>query len=358
MPSLIPIALAAFLGVEAPGSTARPAVIVAFGDSITRGVHMPLALTYPHMLGELLPDARVENRGVPGNTIAQGTERLDRDVLSLRPQFVVVSFGVNDSVMTAADKARVPRERYGKLLAEMIDRIRAAGAEPIVATQTPIIAAPYYKRHPKAYYGAAGGVCKFLSTYNEVIRRVAKAKRVPMVDIAKLFKGREEQWLRPAPDGVNPNPQGYEAMAGAFADALRGQPGLKGTRQGRIGLKPIAADEFDTLTDWRPASGIEARCEQGLLRVRAGKTVGSIRRTFYLDLSRLNTLSVKVDRATGVYNIQVWARAQRHVFRRASDAGSFRASHGFKAKGCVSVTVVIYLAANAEADFDYLRFEE
>lgn len=317
-----------------------------------------MALTYPHMLEELLPDARVQNRGVPGNTIAQGMARLERDVLAAKPQFVLISFGVNDSVMTEVGKARVPRETYEKLLIEMIDRIRAAGAHPVVATQTPIIAGPYYTRHPKAYYEAAGGVCAFLASYNDTVRHVCKAKQVPLADVAQAFRGNEERWLRPAPDGVHPNPEGHAAMARAFAQVLRTLPGLKGARPGRLGLKPIASDEFDALTDWRPAEGMVARCEQGLLRVRAGKAVASIRRVFYLDPCRFSKLSAKIDRATGVYNIQVWAGAQRHVFRRASDAGTFSGPHGFKAKGPVSVTVVIYLAANAEADLDYLRFCE
>ncbi len=353
--------LLVLLALSASSRAAADApLVVAFGDSITRGVHMPETQTYPHLLGELLPDARVVNRGVPGNTIAQGMARLERDVLALKPAFVLISFGVNDSVMTAPNRPRVPPAQYEKLLIRMIDRIRAAGAKPIVATQTPIVAEVYYTRHPKAYYAAVGGVRAFLARYNDIIRRVAQAKSVPLVDVAKVFEGKEAQWIRPAPDGVHPNARGYEAIARAFAKVLRAQPELKGARVGRIkhpAPKPATADEFDSFEGWSLGRGLQARCADGKLILRAGKTYGWARKTFYLDPSRFNLLAVKIDRTTGIYNIQVAAGGERRVFRRAANAGAFRRSHGLRAKGPTAATLIINLAANVEAEFDYVRFE-
>ncbi|MBR4442609.1 MAG: GDSL family lipase, partial [Clostridia bacterium] len=94
----------------------RPAVIACLGDSVTHGcfelVDLPdgrFDTTYrPHegypaklqrRLNALFPAAApcVLDAGISGDSARGGLERLERDVLSVRPDLVIVNFGLNDA---------------------------------------------------------------------------------------------------------------------------------------------------------------------------------------------------------------------------------------------------------------------
>lgn len=86
--------------------------VICFGDSITAAVEVGRLERWPHLL-QLELDRwqpgrfRVFNRGIGGNTTAQGFDRLDTDVIALLPGLVVVQFGFNDA--NVRDWAAVPR---------------------------------------------------------------------------------------------------------------------------------------------------------------------------------------------------------------------------------------------------------
>jgi acyl-CoA thioesterase-1 len=69
--------------------------IIAFGDSLTEGYEVGPGESYPERLGWLL-GRPILNRGVSGNTTAEGLARLQRDVLDENPRVVLVCFGAND----------------------------------------------------------------------------------------------------------------------------------------------------------------------------------------------------------------------------------------------------------------------
>ena len=79
-----------------------PIRIVALGSSSTEGTsEASKAWVYPAVLGarlskELLTPVDVINKGKGGDTIPRMLERLERDVLDLRPDLVVWQLGVND----------------------------------------------------------------------------------------------------------------------------------------------------------------------------------------------------------------------------------------------------------------------
>ena len=93
-------------------ATAADTVIVCHGDSITAGANLADQEKYPTVLATLLPHSKVINSGIGGNTSSQGRKRFEKDVLSHKPNLVVLLFGTNDSVLRAARKYRVPVETY------------------------------------------------------------------------------------------------------------------------------------------------------------------------------------------------------------------------------------------------------
>lgn len=198
--------------------------IVTLGDSITCGVHMQPGQTYPDQLQALLDVrygegfCRVVNAGLGGQTTANGLARLDSDVLAHKPDIVIVSFGINDSVKDSATRYRVPPDRFEANLRELADRIRAAGATPILATSLGAIEDFYFDRHPRECYEPDGGLAPLLERYRAIQRRAAADGHVPLADWHRAFAGRETALLRTpdnsgSHDGVHPTPEGYKVIA-------------------------------------------------------------------------------------------------------------------------------------------------
>jgi len=217
--------LTSLLVTLTPALAERP-VIVALGDSITLGTGMKPGDTYPEQLQMLLEQKlgdqapRVVNAGVGGNTVLAGLARLDKDVLAHQPRYVLIGFGMNDSVMVAAGQPRVPVEQFREKLRELVGRVQAAGARTLLAPVTPVAAEYYYERHPREWYPE--GLQPVLDRYTKVIAEVAAETKSPLVDLSGLdpaahIRTPENSGLR---DGVHPNAAGYGVIAAAYAKVL------------------------------------------------------------------------------------------------------------------------------------------
>lgn len=208
------IAVLALFGVSmsvvADADAGSPVKIVCFGDSITAGA-------YPVLLGAQMPNATIVNAGVGGNTTGAGLKRMEADVLATEPDIVLIMFGTNDSVLTAPGTYRTPLEDFAGNLTRMVTRCREAGAIPVLATLLPIIEAPYYTRHPKAYYEPEGGLSAIVARYRGATLAVAEKLGVPLVDMNTRIAGNETHLK---PDGVHPNPEGEAAIATLFLGAI------------------------------------------------------------------------------------------------------------------------------------------
>ncbi len=201
---------------EATLQDSEATAIVCHGDSITAGANLADEEKYPEILKTLVPHSTVLNAGIGGNTSAQGLARLEKDVLSHSPNLVVLLFGTNDSVLTPAGQYRVPVEKYGENLRQMILRCRKAKADVILCTLLPIVPEPYFTRHPKEFYDAEGGLETILQRYRTAAIEVGKELQVPVVDLYQTFE-KDLAMLRPAPDGVHPNARGAAAIAREIA---------------------------------------------------------------------------------------------------------------------------------------------
>lgn len=97
------------------------AAVVAFGDSLTAGYQMQPGQGYPEQLAALL-GRPILNRGVSGDTTADGLARLDRDVLAESPRVVIVCLGANDMLRRGSIDAAFANLR------QIVDRLQAKGA--------------------------------------------------------------------------------------------------------------------------------------------------------------------------------------------------------------------------------------
>lgn len=95
---------AEFDEVKAPG-VYRVAVL---GDSFTFGNGVPEAQRFSNLVGDALAGRRVEvlNFGVPGNNWPEHVALLEKRVLRLRPDFVLLQWGTNDVELDADIRRR------------------------------------------------------------------------------------------------------------------------------------------------------------------------------------------------------------------------------------------------------------
>jgi lysophospholipase L1-like esterase len=209
--------------------------IVAFGDSTTaprEGLERP----YAQVLADELPrrgvPVTVINAGVPGNNTSQALARLDADVLARTPDLVIVQFGINDSMIDVwkdppAVASRVSKPEFEQNLHEIVQKIRAQGGDVLLMTPNPL------RWHPvlRGLYGKPpyrlddpGGLTFILSDYAQIVRDVAGAERVPLVDVYAAFAayGREpgrttDELLL---DGVHPNDAGHKLVADLLLEPI------------------------------------------------------------------------------------------------------------------------------------------
>jgi lysophospholipase L1-like esterase len=197
--------------------------IVALGDSTTAGTpgfKSPVEVPpdgagdpesqYAYWLTRTHADWRVLNRGVNGERTDQIRARFERDVLSNRPDAVVIIAGVND-IYQGIDSTLVTRE-----LEALYDAAHAA-AIPIVAGTI----LPYNTANSEANAR--------MHAVNAWIRE-ATAARADMAfcdtRAATAAPGRPDS-LVSSPDDLHPSPDGYRLMALALEPAIKRVLGRK-----------------------------------------------------------------------------------------------------------------------------------
>jgi lysophospholipase L1-like esterase len=206
-----------------------PRVIVIFGDSTS--APRPGVKIFASILQDRVPETKIVNAGVPGNTTRDAMARLDRDVISWHPDIVTIFFGINDSavdVWKGAAQPRVPLADYRANLEEMIAIIRRAGAVPILLTPNPIAwtselrelygKPPYQPENPD-------GCNVWLRQYAQAARDVAAQDHVSLADVDQIFReyaaerGHHLEDL--LVDGMHPNDVGHQLIADQILKLLK-----------------------------------------------------------------------------------------------------------------------------------------
>lgn len=111
------------------------------------------------------------NAGVSGQTCRECLDRFDRDVALFQPHVVIVSVGGND----ANPDKKISPDRFRKDLTEMVDRIEAL-PHCVAILQT------YYSIDVERMTGKEEGRARQFAQYMQIVREVAAAKDVPLID--------------------------------------------------------------------------------------------------------------------------------------------------------------------------------
>jgi lysophospholipase L1-like esterase len=165
----------------------------------------------------------VYNKGVGGQNSRQGKARFERDVLSLKPDYVFIYYGLNDALN---EPQFVALDQFIENLGWMVDRARAAGIKPVLCTIHRVDEEPLLKRHKRESYGEEGPNGK-LDRYNKALRALADQKKVPLADFAAAVAEHDAKSPPPDPstravsrDGVHLTPTGNRLLAQCFLDAI------------------------------------------------------------------------------------------------------------------------------------------
>ncbi|MBP1046629.1 esterase [Enterococcus sp. BWM-S5] len=186
--------------------------LVLFGDSITAGYLGEAAspvltnLVKDDLTAQGFTDILIANAGIPGDTSAGGLKRLERDVLTEKPDYVTIFFGAND----CSESYPIDVQAYKENLSQMIEQI---GVEKVILFTPPFIDTA---RQPSRQD-------------EEVQRFVAAAKEVggkynvPTVDmyhVLSAYPGVDE-FLQA--DGLHFSEYGYEFLAALIVREIKGK---------------------------------------------------------------------------------------------------------------------------------------
>lgn len=197
MPLQVKVLVIAILGLALSGCGQeiahlkhRTGPVVILGDSLAAGVGSASKAGFVGLLSERL-GLEIVNRGVPGNTTAQGLARLDKDVLELDPALAIVELGGNDALQ------KVELDTTFSNLGTIIDRLHA-------------------REIPVLLLGVRGGVFsdKFAARFEDL----ASEKKVAFVP--NILEG-----ILTSPalkdDSIHPNDAGYAVVADRVEPTLR-----------------------------------------------------------------------------------------------------------------------------------------
>ena len=165
-------------------------VVLAFGDSLTRGTGAAMDQAYPAVLEGLI-GRRVINAGVPGEESDAGLARLPRVLDEVQPDLMILCHGGNDLLR------RRDHEDIAANLRAMVDLAHERGiAVVMVAVPEPRLS----MRAPDFYADIAGQA--HVPLQDDVVRHVLRRNALKS-------------------DAVHPNAEGYRVMAEALAELLR-----------------------------------------------------------------------------------------------------------------------------------------
>lgn len=155
--------------------------IVAFGDSLVYGTGSTKEKDFVSLLSQQLGEP-IENLGVPGDTTADGLERLG-EVLERKPRIVLLLVGGNDYL-----RRTPPTETFANL-SSLIDQLHEEGAVVVLL-------------------GVRGGVLR--DNFSDSFEQLAKEKNTAYVsDVLSGLLGNESLMA----DQIHPNDAGYARIA-------------------------------------------------------------------------------------------------------------------------------------------------
>jgi lysophospholipase L1-like esterase len=198
----------------------KPVKVIFFGDSITRAGVTPggyITLMQEALRGKTNPEYELIGAGIGGNKVYDLFLRFEDDVLSKKPDVVVMYVGVNDVWHKQSSQTGTDPDKFIAFYTAMIKKLQAAGIRVIVCTPAAI-------GERTDFSNAQDGD---LNRYSNIIRELAQKYSCGLVDLRKAFldynlknnpENKESGIL--TTDRVHLNPAGNKLVAELMIKAL------------------------------------------------------------------------------------------------------------------------------------------
>jgi lysophospholipase L1-like esterase len=184
----------------------------------------------------------IVNRGKGGEETFNMLARFDRDVVAAKPDAVLI-WGHINNIHRASGKYAAAQERIKSDYREMVAKARAAGIEPILATEVTLSEAVGLKNRLAAFVGKLRGKTGYAARINSPVRAVndwlreyARTEKIRLLDIEKLMDDGEgyRDTDYTSDDGTHISDEGYTALT-AFAQTrlVVPRPVLPGRETGK-----------------------------------------------------------------------------------------------------------------------------
>jgi isoamyl acetate esterase len=158
----------------------KPVKVIFFGDSITRAGVEPggyITLMQNALRGKTNPEYELIGAGIGGNKVYDLFLRFEDDVLSKKPDVVVIYVGVNDVWHKQSSQTGTDPDKFIAFYTAMIKKLQTAGIRVIVCTPAAI-------GERTDFSNAQDGD---LNRYSNIIRDLAKKYSCGLVDLRKAF---------------------------------------------------------------------------------------------------------------------------------------------------------------------------
>jgi lysophospholipase L1-like esterase len=126
----------------------------------------------------------VVNKGFSGRNSRNALQLLDKEILPLKPQHVIVYFGMNDAMNSGN---LLPLAEFEANLLTLVKKLTDSGVKTVaLVTINPVIEEYVRARHPKHPQKEALQAC--LARYDQAVRTVAQAGKLPLIDLRAIVE--------------------------------------------------------------------------------------------------------------------------------------------------------------------------
>jgi len=198
----------------------KPVKVIFFGDSITRAGVNPggyITLMQETVREYTNPKYELIGAGIGGNKVYDLFLRFEDDVLSKRPDVVVIYIGVNDVWHKQTSQTGTDLNKFTAFYIAMITKLQSAGIKVIVCTPAVI----------GERIDFSNSLDGDLNQYSNTIRELAAKYNCGLIDLRKAFldynlnnnpENKESGIL--TTDRVHLNPAGNKLVADLMLKAL------------------------------------------------------------------------------------------------------------------------------------------
>ncbi|MFS0781448.1 SGNH/GDSL hydrolase family protein [Bacillus sp. 1P06AnD] len=220
--------------------------IICFGDSLTRGVSIVkgrmriLKDNYPALLADFFQkkekSVEVLNKGVFNDNSDLLLARLEKDVISLKPDLAIIGIGGNDCNFRWKEVARfpdreheavVPLQRYIHNLKEIVSRLKQEQIFPLFLTLPPLDPSCYYAFLSAQFCSSlghwiskVGGIEHWHGQYNRALNKWIEEEGLKKIDVRNAIKQSGELSHLISDDGIHLTSEGYHALSKAIIETI------------------------------------------------------------------------------------------------------------------------------------------